>query len=132
MPLDQTTAKQVLDHLHGKAAMAMPTGHRLRLMTVSGDASTYGTEVASGGGYVSGSGAPLLELGVATLATPSVSATTAAVTITSWPRLEDIVGGEVWSDAPQRLEYGDFDAPIPMDVGDTLTIAIGDVAAEMQ
>lgn len=135
MPFDQDTAKDVLDHIHGRAAMPMPTDHRLRLLTAMGDESTFGTEVASGGGYVSGTGAPLLELDDATLATPAVSATTAAVTVTSWPRVEDILGGEIWAmlaGVPRRISYGAFDAPISMGIGDTLTIATGDISAEMQ
>lgn len=132
MPMDQFVSKQVLDHLNGRVPMVMPTGHRLRLLTVVGDADTAGTEVAAGGGYVSGSGAPLVVWGDADLATPALAETTASITITSWPRVEDVVGGEIWSDAPQRLSYAAFGAPIPMGIGDTLTLAPGDISGEMQ
>lgn len=131
---DQAAAKEILDHIHGVAAMTMPTELRLRLLTAMGDADTYGTEALAGGGYTPASGAPILEYGAATLATPSVSATTSVVTVLNWPRAESLVGGEIWASAPtvKRLEWGDFDTPIALGIGDTLTIAAGDVSAELQ
>lgn len=134
MSLDSVTAQQLLDHLHGLAAMPMPTELRLRLMTASGDGDTMGTEVASGGGYVSGTGAPLLEYDASSVAWPSVGATLTDVVVETYPRTESIVGAEVWGlvgGFPQRLEYGDFDSPLAATTGSTVTIPAGDISAAM-
>lgn len=133
--LDRAYSRMVNDHTHGIVALPMPTGHRIRLMTVSGDADTYGTEVASGGGYVSGSGAPLVTYIASTDATPTEIVTDDAITISVWPRDETVVGMEIWAliaSTPTRLEYGDFDTPLVMTTGDNLILDSAAIAAALE
>lgn len=131
---DRAFSRMVNDHIHGITALPMPTNLRIRLMTVSGDPVTYGTEVLSGGGYVSGSGAPPADYLPATDATPTLSPLETGINVTSWPRAETVVGLELWGDVagiPTRMQLGDFDTPLVMAIGDNLIIDPGDLASAL-
>ena len=55
MALDQTRANEILTFMHGGAApTALTAPIHVRIYTVIGTATTPGTEVATGGGYTSG------------------------------------------------------------------------------
>jgi hypothetical protein len=132
MALDQTYAKKTNDHIHGETSLTMPTGLKCRLMTTVGSASANGTEVATGGGYTSGTGAPAISYSAATTATPSVIATDAAITVTSYPRVETVNGIEIWESTPVRIELGSLTTPRTMAIGDTLSFASGAITSSLQ
>jgi hypothetical protein len=126
--LDATRAAQILDAIHAVTALVASTAPlRLRQMTANGSATANGTEVATGGGYTSGTGAPSITMGAATVASPSVAASSTAVNITNWPRAETVVGVETWDSAgtPKRQEWGALTANKVMAAADTLSYSIG-------
>lgn len=132
---DRAFSRMVNDHVHGITALPMPTEHRIRFMTTSGDPDTYGTEVATGGGYVSGSGAPLLTFIASTDASPTVIVLDDPVLVPSYPRVETIVGLEIWAligSTPTRLHLGDFDTPLVMAIGDDLVVDTAALAAALE
>lgn len=132
--LDQTFAKQLNDHFHGGTALPQPTApFRLRQMTTVGSASANGTELTTGGGYTSGVGAPTIAFAASTTATPSVAASSGAVTITNMPATT-INGVEVWNSngTPSRQELGNLTTPKTTASGDTLSYAAGAVTSGMQ
>jgi hypothetical protein len=60
MALDQTRATDVLTWMHGGSApTALNATSKLRIYTAVGNATTAGTEVATGGGYTAGTGVTL-------------------------------------------------------------------------
>ena len=133
--LDRAYSRMLNDHTHGLAALPMPTEHRIRFMTTSGDADTYGTEAATGGGYVSGSGAPLLTFIASTDASPTEVVTDDPVNVPTWPRDETLVGLEIWAliaGTPTRLEFGDFDTPMVMTTGDNAIVDTAALAAALE
>lgn len=132
MALDQTYAKKTNDHIHGETSLTMPTGLRCRLMTTVGSSSANGTEVATGGGYTSGTSAPTISYGAATTATPSVISTDAAVTITNYPRAETVNGIEIWESTPVRIELGNLTTPRTMAAADTLSFATAAITSALQ
>lgn len=134
MALDQAFAQDIQDHIHGNTALTQPTGpFRLRQMTANGTASANGTELTTGGGYTSGTGAPTIAFSGATLATPSVSASSGVVSITNMPATT-IVGVEIWNSngTPGRQEWGALTASKTTASGDTLSYAAGAVTSAMQ
>lgn len=128
MALAQAFAKAVQDHVHGVAALTMPTGHKVKLLTVAATATAGGTEV-SGGSYPAGGIA--ITFGAATTATPSVSANSAVVSQTSMPACT-VVGIDVTSGSGTRIEYGPLDASKTLGAGDTITFAIGTISSALQ
>jgi hypothetical protein len=134
MALDQAFAKGIQDHIHGNTALTQPTGpFRLRQMTANGSGSANGTELTTGGGYTSGTGAPTIAFGAATTAVPSVSSNSGAVTNTNMPATT-IVGVEIWNSngTPGRQEWGALSASRTTASGDTLSYAIGAVTSSLQ
>lgn len=131
MSLDATRANQILEAIHATTVLPASTAPtRVRLMTVNGSASTPGTEVAAGGGYTAGATAP--SVGWAAAAGQS-QATNAAVNVTNYPRVETVVGIEVWDSnaAPKRQEFGALSAPKTMAAGDTLSFAAGAITSAL-
>lgn len=125
MALSAVRANQILDAIHGVAALVSVTSNtlRTRLMTANGTATTNGTELATSGGYTSGTGAPLVTFGAAA---SQSSANTTAVTVTNMPATT-IVGVENWGDVsgtPQRQEFGALTTSRTTNAGDTFSIAI--------
>lgn len=131
MALDQAFAKKVNDHMHGVSALTMPSVQRMRLMTAQGSASAAGTELATGGGYTSGTGAPTIPWAAATTASPSVQATNAAITITNMPAATT-TGVEVWNDTPERQEFVAWTGGSKTTAaGDTLSVASGALTSSL-
>lgn len=134
MALDQTFAKQIQDHIHGNTALTQPTApFRLRQMTANGSGSANGTELATSGGYTSGTGAPTIAFGASTTAVPAVASNSGAVTITNMPA-STIVGVEIWNSngTPGRQEWGALTASRTIASGDTLSYAIAAVTSSLQ
>jgi len=108
------------------AAVRLSTGPlRCRLMTANGSATAAGTELATSGGYTSGTGAPTITFGAASAA---VSTSTNAQTVTNMPATT-IVGIEIWDSAgtPLRKWWGALTASKTTNAGDTYSQAIGAV-----
>lgn len=134
--LDSTHAKALLDASTDQtgAAVRVSTGpFRLRQMTANGSNTANGTEVATGGGYTSGTGAPTVAMGAATGTTTPQAANSGAVTITNYPRAETVAGVEVWDSnaTPARKWWGALTSSKTMAAGDTLSYAIGSIIFQM-
>lgn len=116
------------------AAVRVSTGPmKLRQMTANGSNTAAGTEVATGGGYTSGAGAPTVAFGAAGAVTNDEAQNSGAVSITNYPRAETVNGVEVWDSAgsPARKWWGALGSPKVMAAGDTLSYAIGAVKLQM-
>lgn len=129
--LDQTRKHEILSWMHGGGLPPAITALiRTRLMTVNGTATANGTEVATGGGYTAGAGAPT----IASWAAPAsgAQATSAAVSVSNYPRAESVVGIELWDSTatPKRVELGSHTAKA-MAAGDTLTYASGAITSTL-
>jgi hypothetical protein len=86
-----------------------------------------GTELGSGGGYVAGTGAPVVTF------SPAVSqsaANSTAVIVTNMPPCT-VVGVELWdsSGSPRRLEYVPLDASKTCNTGDTFELTVGELTS---
>lgn len=133
MAFDAAFAKKIQDHVHGGTALPQPTGpFRLRQMTAAGTATTPGTELATGGGYTSGTGAPTIAFGGATTASPSVASSSGVVSVTNMPATT-IPAVEIWNSngTPERQEFGNLTTPKTTNAGDTLTYAAGAVTSAL-
>lgn len=112
------------------AAVRLTTGPlRNRLMTANGSATSAGTELATSGGYTSGTGAPTIAFGAAAAA---VSTSTSAQTVTNMPATT-VVGIEIWDSAgtPLRKWWGALAANKVTNAGDTYSQAIGAVTLSL-
>ena len=131
MSLDQTRANEILTWMHGGAQPGATTGPiHVRIYTVIGNATTAGTEVATGGGYTSGAGAPTVTYAAASAGS---QATNAAVNITNYPRVETVVAVEIWDSTgtPKRIEWGGLASNKTMAAGDTLSFASGAITSAL-
>jgi hypothetical protein len=132
MSLDQTRANEILTWMHGGAAPAALTAPmRVRLFTVIGNATTTGTEVVTGGGYTSGTGAPTVTYAAVSAGS---QATNSAVNVTNWPRVENVAAVEIFDSGgtPKRVEWGGISGGAKtMAIGDTLSIASGAMTSAM-
>lgn len=135
MAIDQTRANEVLTWMHGGAApTALNATSRLRIYTAIGNATTEGTQVATGGGYTGGSTATS---GVAitwAAASAGSQATNAVAQITNYPRAESVAAVEVWDGAatPKRVEFGAITGGAKtMAAGDTLSFASGAITSAL-
>ena len=130
MALDQTRANEMLTFMHGGASpTALTAPMRVRILTAIGSATANGTEVATGGGYTAGAGAPTVTYAVATAGS---QATNAAVTMTNYPRAESVAAIEIWDSTgtPKRVEYGAIAGGAKvMSAGDTLSFASGAITS---
>lgn len=132
--LDQTRAGEVLTWMHGGSApTALNSGSRLRIYTVIGNATTEGTQVATGGGYTGGNTATT---GVAlswAAQSAGTQATNAVASITNYPRAETVAAVEVWDGAasPKRVEWGALTSNKTMAAGDTLSFASGAITSSL-
>lgn len=136
MALDQTRANEILTWMHGGAATtALTTPIRLRLLTAMGNATTPGTELATGGSYVqtAASGATG---GISTAwaaASAGSQATNAVAQQTNMPAAT-IVGIEIVDSnatAVKRVEYGTLTASKTTSAGDTLSFASGAITSAL-
>jgi hypothetical protein len=131
MALDQTRANETLTWMHGGAAPTALTGPiHVRLMTANGTSTANGTEVATGGGYTSAAGAPTVTYGAAASGS---QASNAIVSVTNYPRVETVVGIEIWDSTgtPKRVEWGALAASKTMAAGDTLSFASGAITSAL-
>lgn len=132
--IDQTRANEVLTWMHGGASpTALNSTSRLRIYTVIGNATTEGTQVATGGGYTGGNTATSgVALSWAAAATGS-QATNAVASVTNYPRAETVVAIEIFDGAasPKRVEWGALAANKTMAAGDTLSFASGAVTSAL-
>lgn len=102
----------------------------IRLMTTNGNATTLGTELATGGSYVAGTG---ISVGANWAAAASGSqATSATVSQTNMPATT-VVGIELWdaSATKQRTEFGALTSSKTTSAGDTLSFASGAITSAL-
>jgi hypothetical protein len=127
--LDLTFSNKLLDASCGGAFTPPTTPVLCRLMTANGTNSSNGTELATSGGYTSGTGAPSVTFSAAASGS---KASSAAVTITNMPATT-IVGVELWSSdgTPVRLWWGPLTSSKTTNSGDTFTIASGSLTLAM-
>lgn len=127
--LDQTFSNKLLDSSVGTAFTAPTTPIHCRLMTANGTNTTNGTELATSGGYTSGTGAPTVTFAAASAGS---KASNAAVTVTNMPATT-VNGVELWdsSGTPVRLWWGPLTAAKTTNAGDTFTIASGSLTLAM-
>jgi len=129
--LDQVHADNILDASLGTAAfVATVTPLKARLDTAIGTATTAGTELATGGSYVAGTG-----LSPATMAAAAAesAASSVALTQTNMPAAT-ITAIELWDSAvttPLRKWFGALTANKTTNAGDTFTIAISSLTASL-
>ena len=127
--LDQTFSNALLDASVGGAFTPPTTPVTCRLMTANGTNTANGTELATSGGYTSGTGAPTVTFAAAS---GGSKASNVAVTVTNMPATT-IVGVEIWDAAgtPKRLWWGALTASKTTNSGDTFTIASGSLTLAM-
>lgn len=121
--LDQTFSNKLLDASVGGTLTSPTTPITCRLMTANGSNTSNGTELATGGGYTSGTGAPTVTFAAASAGS---KASNVAVTVTNMPATT-INGVELWDSAgsPIRTWWGALTAAKTTNSGDTFTIASG-------
>ena len=129
MPLDAAHARNILDASNGTAAfVATVTPVRDRLMTANGTGTTPGTELATGGGYTAGTGAPTITHAAAVVSgAQAIASSNVGVTVTNMPA-STIVGVETWDSTaptPARKWYGPLATSKTLAAGDTFSIAAG-------
>lgn len=128
--LDQTFSNRLLNASVGGGAFTSTVAPTTcRLMTVVGTNTANGTELATSGGYTSGTGAPTVTFAAAA---GGSMASNVAVTVTNMPATT-INGIELWdsSATPVRLWWGPLTAPKTTNAGDTFTIASGSLTLAM-
>ena len=122
--LSMAHSNNLLDGSLATAAFVASTAPiRCRLMTANGTATANGTELATSGGYTSGTGAPSITFAAASAGS---AASNTAVSVTSMPAAT-VVGVELWDSAgtPVRKWWGALTASKTTNAGDTLTIISG-------
>lgn len=119
-----TAENLMLDWILGVGTPTRPTTSlKVRLMTANGTDSAAGTEVTNGGGSTYAS-----QNVTFSAASAGATSNTGAITFTNMPAAT-IVGVEVWDNAgsPVRIAYGALTANKTTNLGDTFTIAAGDL-----
>jgi hypothetical protein len=132
--LDQAHAGTLLCYslANGTGSPVPTVGNiHVRLMTVLGSATVNGTELATGGGYTQGTGITPVAF-ITITGSPAGTSNTAALTVVNMPACT-IVGVELWdsSGSPHRLWQGALTASKTVNVGDSLTFAIGNLAIQL-
>jgi hypothetical protein len=127
--LDQTFSNGLLQASVGGSFTAPTTPITCRLMTATGTNTSNGTELATGGGYTSGTGAPQVTFAAASAGS---MASNVAVTVTNMPATT-INAVELWdsSGSPKRLWWGPLTSAKTTNAGDTFTIASGSLTLAM-
>lgn len=134
MALDQTRANEALTWMHtGAAPTALTASSRLRIYTVVGNATTEGTQVATGGSYTAGNTSTTGMALTWAAAAAGSQATNAVASVTSYPRIETVVAVEIWDSGatPKRVEWGNLAASKTMAIGDTLSFASGAITSAL-
>lgn len=132
MALDQTRANEILTWMHGGSAPTVLTGGtKLAINTAVGNATTAGTEVATGGGYTAGT-AGRITLAWGTAASGS-QATNAVAQVTNYPRAETVTSVDIFEGGGsfRRIEWGSLTASKTMASGDTLSFASGAITSAL-
>jgi hypothetical protein len=127
--LDQVFSNALLNASTGEAALtAVVTPIHSRLMTANGSATANGTELPTGGGYTSGTGAPTVTFAAASGGSASSNS---AITVTNMPATT-VVGVELWDSAgtPGRKWWGPLAASKTTNAGDTFSIASGSLTLQ--
>jgi hypothetical protein len=130
MSIPNARANQILDAIHAVTTLTFAVSPlKCRFMTAVGSVTANGTELATSGGYTSGTGAPTVAFAAA--ATGS-AATSGAVTVTNMPATT-INGIEVWDSAgtPIRQEFGSLTVAKTTASGDTLSFATGAITSAL-
>lgn len=126
-------AANMVDASLGTATFTATSGSiHCRLMTANGSGTSAGTELTTGGGYTSGTGAPTLTFAAASTTT-GTAASSSAVTVTNMPAAT-ITGVELWDSAgtPVRKWWGALSGGSKaVASGDTFTIASGSLTATL-
>lgn len=137
MSLDQTRANEILTWMHGGSApTALTAPIRLRLLTAIGNATTDGTQVATGGGYTA-TAAGGSTGGISTTwaaASAGSQATNAVAQVTNYPRAETVTSIEVVDSTAgtiKRVEFGALTTSRTMAAGDTLSFASGAITSAL-
>lgn len=128
--IDQAFSNKLLDASVGTTPLtAVVAPIHCRLMTVNGSATVNGTELATGGGYTSGTGAPTLTFAAGA---GGSNASNSPVTVTNMPATT-VVGVELWDSAgtPGRKWWGALTSPLVINSGDTFSIAAGALTLAM-
>lgn len=127
--LDQTFSNALLQASVGGSFTAPTTPVTCRLMTAVGTNTSNGTELATGGGYTSGTGAPQVTFASAS---GGSMASSVAVTVTNMPATT-VNGIELWdfSGSPKRLWWGPLTSAKTTNAGDTFTVASGSLTLAM-
>lgn len=135
MAIDRTHQHALLDAsltTGGAAGAAVQSTHpiRCRLMTTNGSDTAAGTELTTGGGYTSGTGAPTVQFAAAASGS---KASNTAVSVTNMPAPAggSIVGVELWDSSPARKWWAALTASKAVNAGDTFTIASGSITANL-
>lgn len=130
MPLDQAEATRLQNAKWGKATYPAPTTPiMIRLMKTNGTAAAAGTEVANAGGSAY---SPQNASTATGNASNGVITSTGALTFTNMPA-ETVVGLEEWTSdsTPRRTTFGALTASKTTALGDSLTIAAGQLTDTM-
>lgn len=129
--LDAAHAANIVDASVGTASfVATVTPLRCRIMTANGSATANGTELASGGSYVAGTGMSPATFGSASTTTGQ-AVSNAALTQTGMPTAATLAGIELWDSAgtPKRKWWGALTASKSTNAGDTFTVPAGSLTA---
>ena len=125
--IDQTHATTLLVYslsatATGGTAVATVAPLHLRLMVSNGTATSFGTELGTGGGYVQGTGITPVTFTL----TPGTATSNIPLTQTNMPS-GTIVGGELWdsSGTPHRTWFGALSSSKIVNSGDTFSIPSG-------
>jgi hypothetical protein len=132
--LDQAHAGTLLCYslANGTGSPVATVGNiHVRLMVVQGSATVNGTELGTGGGYTQGTGITPVTF-AAWSGNPAATSNSAILTIVNMPACT-IVAAELWdsSGTPHRLWQGALSAPKTVNVGDSLSFAIGALAISL-
>lgn len=138
MALDQTRANEVLTWMHGGASpTALTTPIRIRLLTAIGNATTAGTELATGGSYTQtaagGSTGGVSTGGNWAAASAGSQATNAIISQTNMPAatITSIEIVDSTAGTYKRVEFGALTASKTTAAGDTLSFASGAITSAL-
>lgn len=129
MPFDRAEANRLVNAMLGKGTYPAPTGAIMaRLLTAHGTETTPGTQVTNTG--ESAYAPQSVTAATPASATNGVMTSNAAITFTNMPAAT-VVGIELWDSGatPRRQMYGALTATKTTALGDSLTIASGQLTA---
>lgn len=143
MALHQATAHAILTAMHATSGTAtlgtitVTAPNKIRLMTAQGTATATGTELTTGGSYISQAATPAtggISIGTNWAAASAGSQATNAVISQANMPAATIVGIEIWDShatVPVRLEYTTSFTSKTTLAGDTLSFASGAITSAL-